>query len=432
MGTAVSAAGGRAEARFGLIGRALGHSYSPAIYRELAGFPYDLFELEPDELGAFIREGTWTGANVTVPYKRAVMPYLDELTSTARRLGNVNTVLRRADGTLLGDNTDFAGFRALVASLRVDMAGKRALVLGGSGGAGTTCRAVLADLGAEVVSVGRTGEVTYADLPRYADAVLAVNATPVGMYPACPAAPCSLDALPALEGVIDLIYNPARTALLMEADRLGIPAADGLLMLVAQAAEAVRVFTGEEIPGERVRDVTGRLARSMRNIVLIGMPGAGKTRVGRALAGLCGREHVDIDVELERELGCSCSAFITERGEGAFREAETRVLGEVAKRSALVISCGGGVVTRAENYPLLHQNGTIVMLDRPLGELSSKGRPISARDGVEALATARMPLYRAWADLTVRSRASAELTAEAAYEALGFMGARAGGADRKG
>lgn len=407
-----------ADAPFGLLGRKLGHSYSPAIHGELAGIPYRLIELEPHELGSFLQQTGWQGLNVTVPYKHAVVPFLDELTPTAQRLGNVNTIVRRADGTLLGDNTDFAGFHALVAALGVDVAGKRALVLGGSGGAGTTCRAVLCDLGADVVSVGRSGPVTYDDLPHYSNAALLVNATPLGMYPNCPEAPCTLDALPDLEGVIDLIYNPARTALIIEAEQRGMPAVNGMLMLVAQAAEADRLFTGESISKDRIQATTEALSRLEQNVALIGMPGAGKTRVGRELARLTGRQHVDIDVELERQLGTTCSDFIIEQGEEAFRVQETHALADIAKASRLVISCGGGVVTRPENYALLHQNSRIVMLDRPLEELSSRGRPLSAQNGVQALAEQRMPLYRSWADRIITSRASASLTAQAVLQEL--------------
>lgn len=406
------------ERPYGVLGRVLGHSYTPTIYRELAGLDYVRFEREPEEVDAFLHGGEWEGVNVTIPYKKVAARTVDELSDTARRLGNVNTVTRTADGRLRGDNTDYFGFRMLVESLGIEVAGKKAVVFGGSGGAGSTAMAVLADLGARPVSIGRSGEATYADLPGHADAALAVNCTPAGMYPRCPDAPCSLDALSALEGLVDIVYNPARTGLMMEAESRGIPAAGGLLMLVAQAAEAVRIYTGERIGGARIREVTDRLAASERNVALIGMPGCGKTRVGENLARLLGREHADIDRALEERLGRSCASFITERGEEAFREEESSVLREVASRSGLVVSCGGGVVTREGNYPLLHQNSTIVMLDRKLDELSRKGRPITARDGIAALAEQRMPRYRKWADIAVASRESAGATARAVCDAL--------------
>ena len=319
----------------------------------------------------------------------------------------------------------------LVEALGLDLAGKRALVFGGHGGAGSTCMVVLGDLKMEPVAVCRTPEsaedagaasayhsATYDELDAYRDAALVVNATPVGMYPDCPASVWPLDAFPALEAVVDIVYNPARTGLMMEAERRGIPAIGGLLMLVAQAAAAVERYTGEVVSLERIRAVTAALDAAEENIALIGMPGAGKTRVGAELARLLGRPHVDIDAELERALGTSCADYITAHGEDAFRIEETAVLGRVAARSALVISCGGGVVARPENYGLLHQNARIVMLDRPLDELSSKGRPVSQRDGIAALAERRLPLYRAWADAVVASRATPAATAQSVRDAL--------------
>lgn len=403
---------------YGVLGRVLGHSYTPVIYRELADLAYVRFEREPDELEAFIRGDEWEGVNVTIPYKKDVAALVDELSPIAQRLGNVNTVTRMPDGRLRGDNTDYFGFKVLVESLGLDLSGAKALVFGGNGGAGSTAMTVLADLGAQPISISRSGSNAYNDLARHEDAILAVNCTPVGMFPKCPAAPCSLDALPVLKGLIDIVYNPARTALMMEAETRGIAVAGGLLMLVAQAAQAVERYTGNIPDMARILDVTERLSATEQNVALIGMPGSGKTRVGENLAKLLERKHIDIDHALEEKLGCSCASFIENNGESAFREQETTVLGEVGARSGLVISCGGGVVTRPENYQLLHQNSRIVMLNRPLDQLSKKGRPITARDGIDALAERRMPLYHAWADLVIDSRDAAPLTAQAVADAL--------------
>lgn len=403
---------------YGVLGRVLGHSYTPTIYRELAGLDYRKFEREPEELESFVRSDEWEGFNVTIPYKRDLVAYMDELSPIAERMGNINTVVRLPDGRLRGDNTDYYGFKVLVESLGLELAGKKAVVFGGSGGAGSTAMMVLADLGMRAVSIDRSGRNTYENLDEHADAALAVNCTPVGMFPACPKAPCSLTALPRLEGLVDIVYNPARTALMMEADRLGIPNAGGLLMLVAQAAQAVERYTGRSVGRERIAEVTSSLARSERNIALIGMPGSGKTRVGQQIAAYLDRPHVDSDWELEQRLGCSCSDYIVDAGEEAFRRAESDCLAQIAARSGQVISCGGGVVTQPENYDLLRQNSVIVMLDRPIAELSKKGRPLSQRDGVEALAERRMPLYRSWADTIVTSRESADATAREAIRAL--------------
>lgn len=398
---------------YGVLGRVLGHSYTPTIYKELAGMDYRRFEREPEDLEAFIRGDEWEGVNVTIPYKRAVMEYLDELSPMAERLGNVNTIVRMPDGKLRGDNTDYYGFKCLVDSLGIDVSGMRAVVLGGTGGAGATVLTVLADMGVEAISVSRSGEVTYSDLPDLDNIELAVNCTPVGMYPHCPNTPCSLDALPDLKAVLDIVYNPARTGLILEAERRQIPCASGLLMLVGQAAAAVERYTGQKISLERTIEVTDRLSASVQNIAIIGMPGCGKTRGGQALATRLGRPHVDIDHALEERLGCSCSDYIKANGEDAFRAEETACLTEVAARSGQVISCGGGIVMRPENYDLLHQNSLVALINRPLKDLAKGGRPITARDGVEKLAEIRMPLYRAWADIEVDSQATPRDTAGA-------------------
>lgn len=398
---------------YGVLGRVLGHSYTPAIYKELAGMDYRRFEREPEELEAFINGDEWEGVNVTIPYKRAVMEYLDELSPIAKRLGNVNTIVRLADGRLRGDNTDYYGFKCLVESLGIDVAGMRAVVFGGTGGAGATVLTVLADMGVEAISVSRSGDVTYGDLGSLENIEIAVNCTPVGMFPNCPDTPCALDALPDLKAVLDIVYNPARTGLILEAERRGIPCASGLLMLVGQAAAAVEHYTGETISLERTIEVTDRLSASVQNIAIIGMPGCGKTRGGQALAAQLNRPHVDIDRELETRLGCSCSEYIKTNGEAAFRAEETACLADVAARSGQVISCGGGIVMRPENYDLLHQNSRIALINRPLQDLAKGGRPITARDGVEKLAEIRMPLYRDWADIQVDSQKTPQETARA-------------------
>ena len=402
---------------YGVLGRVLGHSYTPTIYKELAGLEYVRFEREPEDLAAFMTGDEWEGTNVTIPYKRAVMEYLDELSPLAERMGNVNTITRLPDGRLHGDNTDYFGFQCLVEELGVEVAGKKALVLGATGGAGTTASMVLGDMGAIVVPVGRTSEVNYDNIAQQSDASLLVNCTPAGMFPHCPDAPCTLEGLDALEGVIDIVYNPARTGLMLEAERHGIPCIGGLLMLVAQAAQAVERYTGQVTLRERILDVTERLSRREQNIALIGMPGSGKTRVGEQIAQLTGREHIDLDRALEERLGMPCADFIVERGEAAFREQETAALTDISKRSGLVLSTGGGVVTRDENYPL-HQNSQIVMLNRKLDELAHKGRPITARDGIDKLAEQRMPRHRAWADYIIDSRDCAANTAHALLDTL--------------
>lgn len=403
---------------YGVLGRVLGHSYTPVIYRELAGLDYVRFEREPEQLGDFLAGDEWEGTNVTIPYKRAVLPYLSEMSDRARRLGNVNTITRLPDGRLKGDNTDYYGFKCLVESFKMDFAGKRAAVFGGSGGAGTTAMAVLEDMGINPVAISRKGPNSYGNLPHLGKFALAVNCTPAGMYPDCPASPCDLSQIEGLEALVDIVYNPARTGLMLQAEHMGIPSVGGLLMLVAQAAEAVFCYTGETISLDRVVEVTQRLSATEQNIAFIGMPGCGKSTVGNLVAQKLGKSHVDIDVELEKRIGCTCSEFILTHGEKEFRRQESACLSNVAKASGQVISCGGGIVTQDGNLDLLRQNSIIVMLDRPLDQLATKDRPITARDGIEALANKRLPLYRSWSDIAVTSRETAELTAKDVLAAL--------------
>ena len=381
----------------GLIGQKLGHSWSPAIHEKLGSYPYRLFELEPEALPAFLSRGGFKGLNVTIPYKKAVIPYLAELSPRARQLGSVNTILRREDGSLWGGNTDWDGFSFLLRQSGLDPAGLKALVLG-SGGASATVQAVLKEAGAEVVVISRSGPDHYGNLSRHADAALLVNTTPVGMYPDNGAAPLSLRAFPALKAVFDVIYNPARTALLLEAEALGIPAFGGLAMLVAQAAESSRIWGFCQDPAAETARILPQLRRERENVILIGMPGSGKSTMARLLGRELDRPVYDSDKELETELGMSIPDFFAAHGEAAFREAETRVLKRLGAMSGIVLATGGGVVTREENYAPLHQNGQILWLRRDLDALSTRGRPLSQSRDVRQLYAERREAYERFAD----------------------------------
>ena len=385
-------------ADYGLIGAKLGHSLSPEIHASLGDYRYDLIEIPEEELKDFLAAGRFRGLNVTIPYKKAVIPFCDDLTPRARAIGSVNTLMRREDGTLLGDNTDYAGFMAMVAESGLDPKGKKCLVLG-SGGASLTVCAVLYDLGAaNVTVVSRSGENHYGNLERHADAALIVNTTPVGMSPACDASPlASLDGFPALEGVLDLIYNPAVTNLMQLAIDRGVPAVNGLTMLVTQAAEASALWFGTDARSMPVGAIRRELARRAANVVLIGMPGCGKSTVGRQLAERIHRPFVDLDAVVREAVGMTPGEIIRTRGEAAFRDVETEVLRTVADRHGLVIATGGGAILREENRRLMRRNGMIFWLDRPLKDLAVKGRPLSLSRGVEALYAEREPLYRALA-----------------------------------
>ena len=391
-----------AERRYyGLIGEKLGHSFSPAIHGKLAGYEYRLIELAPEELGPFLRSGQFGGLNVTIPYKKAVIPYCDELTPQARRIGSVNTILRRPDGTLLGHNTDYDGFAYLLRSAGAEVAGKKALVLG-TGGASLTVHTVLKDLGVgESVAISRSGPDNYTNLDRHADARIIVNATPVGMYPNTGTSPVDLSLFPSLEGVFDLIYNPAKTQFLLDGEKRGLLWANGLGMLVAQAKAAAELFQGRPIPDERVADITREMERDTRNLLLIGMPGCGKTTVGQALANRLGRKLVDTDALVEEAAGCTIPELFAREGEEAFRRLEHEILCRVGRESGLVIATGGGAVTRPENLDPMRQNSTVIFLRRPLDQLPVEGRPISQANSLEELYRRRLPLYQQAADWAV-------------------------------
>ena len=380
----------------GLLGRKLGHSYSPQIHNQLGSYDYSLFEKEPEELDSFLKDGDFSGLNVTIPYKKSVISQLSELTPIAAKLGAVNTIVRR-DGKLVGHNTDYFGFQSMVAQSGLTVRGKKVLVLG-SGGASNTAVAVLEELGASVVVISRTGENNYENLHRHTDAAVIVNTTPVGMYPHVGVSPLDLVLFPNLEGVLDIIYNPARTQLLLDAQSRGLVTMNGLWMLVAQAKESAEWFTNSRISNEIIKKIHNNLRLKMENIALIGMPGSGKSTVGKLLSSQLGKEFADADSAIIEKAGISIPEIFEQRGEEWFRAIESEVLAELGKRSGLVIATGGGCVTREENYPLLHQNGTIFCLDRDISYLPTHGRPLSQKGQLEEMYRIRNPLYHRFAD----------------------------------
>lgn len=403
--------------RCGLLGEHLTHSYSPQIHALLGEYSYELFEVAPDALAEFLRSDRFDCLNVTIPYKRAVVEFCATLSDAARELGSVNTLVRRPDGSLHGENTDLDGFRWLLERNGGVQPAEKALVLG-TGGASQTVQAVLRAAGAEVTVLSRHGEQNYSTLAAHADATLVVNATPVGMYPNNGARLIDLDLLPQCRCVLDLIYNPARTRLLLDAEERKIRRENGLSMLVAQAKRAAELFTGKMIPDAVCTDILRTLEREMHNVILIGMPGCGKTSVGTLLAQRLVRPFFDADAEIERRLGCTIPAFFAREGENAFRAVETQVLAELGKRSGCVIATGGGCVTRPENYELLHQNGTLVWLRRDLSALPVEGRPISRSRALSELYREREPLYRRFADICVENDDTEAVVAEKIKELL--------------
>lgn len=402
----------------GLLGRKLGHSYSPQIHGLLGSYNYKLFEKEPEEVGDFLKNGDFTGLNVTIPYKKDVIPYLSQLSPVAKRLGAVNTIVRRQDGSLIGHNTDYFGFRYLVERSGLTVRGKKVLVLG-SGGASNTAVAVLQELGAQVVIISRSGENNYQNLHLHHDASVIVNTTPVGMYPNTGISPIDLNLFPQLEGVLDAIYNPARTQILLDAEKRGLVAMNGLWMLVAQAKESAEWFTGSAIDQDKIPEIHACLRRQMENIILIGMPGCGKSTIGRLLAQRTGKKFVDADDALEARLGRKITDIIPQDGEAAFRRMESDTLAELGKQSGLVIATGGGCVTQQRNYPLLHQNGTILWLTRQLHKLPTEGRPLSQPGKLQEMFAQRQSLYRQFADAEISNDGPVEETLTAIRSALG-------------
>ena len=394
----------------GLLGKKLGHSYSPIIHSMLASYEYSLFEKSESELEDFLKNGAFSGLNVTIPYKKAVLQFVSEMSESVKRTGSANTIVRRKDGSLYADNTDVYGFIELVKHSKISVKGKKVLVLG-SGGASAAVVSGLSSLLARPVVISRTGENNYNNLHLNKDAEIIVNTTPLGMYPDNGSSPIDLSFFNNLSGVIDIIYNPALTSLLLQAESLNIPHIGGLYMLVAQAKKSAELFSGEKIPDEKISQICSKLSVSMKNIVLTGMPGCGKSTIASILNRETRRPIFDSDSVIEKTYGTRPSEIITKRGENAFREIETSVLKELGKKSASIIATGGGAVTRSENYPLLHQNGIIVYIKRDIKRLATFDRPLS-QNNLELLFRERAPLYEKFADVVIDNDASAEIAAK--------------------
>lgn len=408
---------------YGCIGEKLGHSFSAEIHAQLFDYSYELREIPRGELDAFLRARDFRAINVTIPYKQAVIPYLDEIGETARKIGAVNTVVNRG-GRLYGYNTDFTGMRALLARNHFDLSGKKVLILG-SGGTSKTALAVAESLGASQIKrvsrSGRDGCITYEEaLRRDTDAQVILNTTPCGMYPAIGESPVGLSAFGRISAVADVIYNPLRSALVLAAKQRDIPAAGGLYMLVAQAVAAAEKFTGQTLPESRTGEVYQRIFAEKENIVLTGMPGCGKTTVGKLLAAALGRELVDTDEEIVRRAGMPVTEIFSAFGESGFREKEAAVIRETAARQGLVIATGGGAVLRPENVALLKENGRLFFLDRPLEKLvTTADRPLSSdREKLQRRYEERYGLYCACADTRIDCTGDAPACARAVREAF--------------
>ena len=401
--------------QYGLLGKKLGHSHSPYIHQLLGGYEYGLYERTEEQLDEFMRNGNFKGISVTMPYKRDVIPYCSALSDRAKACNSVNTIVRLADGSLYGDNTDYTGFRYTIEQSGIDVTSAKALVLGNGGVSGTVIN-VLKDLGADpVINISRTGEDNYDNLERHSDAEIIVNATPIGMFPKAGVSLVDLDMFPRCKGVFDLIYNPLKTKLMLDAEQRGIPAFGGLAMLVAQAAEACRLFTGQTVSDQTVEAGIKQLHRSLEHIILIGMPGCGKTTVGKLLAQKTGKAFVDLDEQILRETGRTPEAIIRADGIDAFRDIETEALRKVVRdttrtntQAGLILATGGGIVEREENALLLRENGHVIYLRRPIEELPANNRPVTQSDGLAAIYERRHEKYETWSDVTIDNKTPGE------------------------
>ena len=397
---------------YGLIGRTLGHSWSLPIHHALGCPSYRLIELKETELEAFLKREDIGGLNVTIPYKKAVMPYCDSVDADAAAVGSVNTLVRGGDGKLRAWNTDVLGFRVMAERAGISFAGRKVVILG-SGGASLSVRAVVREAQArEVVVISRNGENHYGNLSRHADADILVNTTPVGMYPDNGSAPLDLTVFPALRGVLDVIYNPRRTALLLQAESLGIPCSDGLPMLVAQAAGSESLFFGSPVREDAQARVLAQLRRDRTNVVLIGMPGSGKSAVGRALSVLTGREAVETDERIEKRAGKSIPEIFASEGEAAFRTLEREEVEKAGKETGKIIVTGGGVVKDMRNYAPLRQNGRIYHVLRDVSALPVDGRPLSQASTPARLWEERKPLYERFRDTAIDNRGTVQDAAQ--------------------
>ncbi|MBR2923654.1 MAG: hypothetical protein IKC28_01380 [Clostridia bacterium] len=402
---------------YGLIGEKLGHSYSAILHGLLADYDYRLCPIPPEDVDAFMQKRDFCGINVTIPYKKTVIPYLAEIGETASRIGSVNTIIRRPDGSLLGDNTDAYGFARMAESIGADFFGKKALVLG-SGGTSLTACDVVRQAGGTPVVISRSGNTTYADLPKHTDAEYLINTTPVGMYPNVHASPVDLTMLPNLKGVLDVIYNPLRTQLLQQTQKLGIPAVSGLKMLVYQAVRACELFTGNPVDPLRAQAAEKQLRAQSMNLVLIGMPGCGKSTIGQELAAISGRKAVDTDAIIAAEAGMTIPEIFEKEGETGFRAREKAVIQREALVGGRILITGGGAVKDAENRAALRMNGYVAQITRPVSSLATGGRPLSAGglDAVEKLYQERAPLYADCADAAYPNETTPAQCAKAIWE----------------
>ena len=403
--------------KFALIGKTLKHSYSKKIHSMLGSYTYDLVELEPQELKSFVLKKEYKGFNITIPYKKDIIAFLDEIDERAKKIGAVNTVVCK-NGKLFGYNTDFDGMIYALKSAKIEVGQKNVLILG-SGGTSNTAKAVAEFLGAKTIKIlSRSGEINYQNYDKTAkETQIVINTTPVGMYPDNYACLIDLACFNNLEGVLDVVYNPAMTMLLKKAKDLGVKHINGLPMLVAQAKFASELFLDNKLDDSLTENVIKKLSKESKNLVLIGMPACGKTTIGKMVAQILEKEFIDTDAVIEQKAGKSIAEIFAEDGEEYFRKIESEVLMEVGKLANKVISTGGGVVKKSQNYFSLKQNGVIVWIDRSLDELSCEGRPLSKdKQTIERLYMERKDSYAFFADAKIKNEGELEIVVKGVKE----------------
>ena len=394
--------------KYGLIGEKLGHSFSKPIHEKIADYTYEIKEIAREELDAFMKAKDFLSINVTIPYKSAVIPYLDYIDEIAEKIGAVNTIVNR-DGKLYGYNTDFSGMKMLIEKSGFDYEGRKVLVLG-TGGTSKTAVAVAESLGAEtVICVGRKNGISenYTDYENvytlHSDADYIINTTPLGMYPDCDSYALDISKFNCLNGVTDAVYNPLKTRLCQNAEKEGIKSETGLYMLVAQAVLAVEKFTGDSFDVKETADrIYSEIMKEKMNIVLVGMPGSGKSTIGKALSEKLGKDFVDTDDIIRQEYG-DISLIFEKHGEAYFRDVESEAVKKAAFLNNTVIATGGGAILRDENVRRLRQNGKVFFLDRPLSDiLPTDDRPLSKdREALKKRYEERYEKYKASADETI-------------------------------